>query len=46
MEKKPKIVQLITKRKKSYFSIFTLSILFYNCANQGDSFQIELPSSE
>ena len=42
MYKKSKIVQLITKRKKSYFSIFTLSILFYNCANQVDNFQIEL----
>ena len=42
MQKKSKMVQLITKRKKSYFNIFTLSILFYNCANQVDSFQIEL----
>ena len=42
MQKKSKIVQLITKRKKSDFSNFTLSILFYNCANQVDSFQIEL----
>ena len=36
------MVQLISKRKKSYFNIFSLSILFYNCANQVDSFQIEL----
>ena len=36
------MVQLITKRKKSYFNIFTLSILFYNCASQVDSFQFEL----
>ena len=42
MQKKSKIVQLINKRKKSDFSNFTLSILFYNCANQVDSFQIEL----
>ena len=42
MQEKSKMVQLITKRKKSYFNIFPLSILFYNCANQVDSFQIEL----
>ena len=42
MQKKSKIVQLITKRKNSDRSIFPLSILFYNCANQVDSFQIEL----
>ena len=42
MQKKSKIVQLINKRKKSDFSNFTLSSLFYNCANQVDSFRIEL----
>ena len=43
MQKKLKIFQLITKQKKSDFSIFTLSLLLYNCANQVDtSFQIEL----